>query len=247
MIGSILATIAALSGQNAETANPKVDRSGEAAFRALLAEISEKPKYHGLILRSVRESGKQDFYPDGSMEVWREGDKLRVEFGDMWGTSITLVSDGKQVLEDSGADPVVLRKPAKTPTETSPSLTSQGGASSPWFYLMEGPGLLDRLDKDKEIVPGSNPNSVVWDSTLFGKLTLTKVRDDKDLAVWEIEFDNMAFQKQMYSLYPEWFEAPDPSSRWRQKIVLSPNGRYPRGTFETKPAKGRPVQDFRKG
>ncbi|MBC8063695.1 MAG: hypothetical protein H7Y17_02610 [Chlorobia bacterium] len=245
MIGSVLATIAALAGQTAESSKPKVDRSGEAAFRAMLEQIKAKSKYHGMILKSVREPQRSDFYPEGIIEIWKDAEKFRVDFGDMWGSSSIVVSDGKQVLEDSGSDPLTLKKSAASWTDSSPSLTANGSASSPWHYLMDGPGLLARLDKDRAITLGVKPNSIVWDSTLFGTLTLTKDRSERDLEVWEIEFDNIPQQEQNFKLFPEWYDAPDPSARWRQKVVLT-KGSFPRGVFSTKPGRGRQVQDLRK-
>lgn len=245
MIGSIFAIVTAVLGQNAESAKPKVNRSGEAALRTMLAEIGGKRKYHGMILKAFREGGRQDFYPEGVVEIWRDGDKFRVDFGDMWGTNSRVVSDGKRVLEDNGSDPLILRDPSKTWVEASVSMSSQGQASSPWFYLVEGPALLDRLDKDREIVPGAAANSIIWDSSLFGKLTITKTRSDKEMEIWEVEFDNMAWQSEMYKQYPEWFDEPNATSRWRQKIILTSGG-PPRGTFDTKPGKNREVSDYTK-
>lgn len=244
MISSFLSVLAVLTGHSAETVKPNVDRSGEEAFRAMLTEIAGKKNYHGMILRSVRDSGKQDFYPDGLVEVWRDGDKFRVDFGDMWGTSIVVISDGKKVLEDVGADPVVLKKPGKNWTETSETLKSEGSASSPWHYLVEGEDLLKRLDKDRSITPGSKPNSIVWDSTLFGKVTITKERSGKEMEVWEIEFDNMPRQEEEYKESPEWFNPPDPAARWRQRIVLVPNTTFPKQLFETKPGRGKLLVDL---
>jgi hypothetical protein len=156
-----------------------------------------------------------------------------------------IVFDGKRILEDTGYDPVILKDPGKTWVEASASMSSQGQASSPWFYLLEGPALLDRIDKDRAIMPGAAANSIVWDSSLFGKTTITKTRSDKELEVWEVEFDNMAWQSDMHKRYPEWFEEPNPSARWRQKIVLT-QGSIPRGTFDTKPGKNREVSDLTK-
>lgn len=245
MIGSVLATIAALTGQNVDSSKPKVDRSGEAAFRAILEQIKAKSKYHGVILKSVREPQRSDFYPEGIIEIWRDAEKFRVDFGDMWGTSAIVISDGKQILEDSGSDPLTLKKPSATWTDSSPSLSAGGSASSPWHYLMEGPSLLARLDKDRSITLGPKPNSIVWDSTLFGKLTVSKEPSEEDVEVWEIEFDNMSQQEQNFKLFPEWYDAPDPSARWRQKVVLT-KGSFPKGVFSTKPGRGRQVQDLRK-
>jgi hypothetical protein len=245
MIGSVFAVVSAILGQNAESAKPKVNRTGEAAFRTMLAEISGKRKFHGMILKSVREGGRQDFYPEGVVEVWRDGDKFRVDFGDMWGSSNVIVSDGKRIMEDTGMDPVIYRDSVKSWVDSSGSMGAQGQASSPWFYLIEGPALLDRLDKDKEIVPGPTPNSIVWDSSLFGKITITKSRSEKELEVWEFEFDNMAWQSEMFKAYPEWFDQPNASSRWRQKVVLTPGG-FPRGVFNTTAGKGREISDLTK-
>jgi len=244
MIGHILAAVAALVGQNAENTKPKVDRSGEAAFRAMLEEIKAKKKYHGMILRSSREAGNTEFYPDGIIELWRDGEKFRVDFGDMWGTNVILVSDGKQLLEDVGADPVVLKKTASNWPDSSEVLRSEGTASSPWHYLMEGEGLLQRLDKDRSITLGTKPNSIVWDSTLFGKLTITKERANKEMEVWDIEFDNMPRQEEEFKEDPEWFSAPDPSARWRQRIVLVPDTKFPKDLFAMKPGRGKLLVDL---
>lgn len=237
MIGSLLATMATILGQA-----PPPDRTGESTLRTMLQEISERDRYHALIFKSHREGGRQDFYPEGIVEIWRDRAKYRIEFADMWGAASTIVYDGKQVLDDSGSDPVVLRKPAKTWHESSPQLDAQGSVSSPWFYLSEGPSILDRLDKNQSITPGPNADSVTWNSSLFGSLTVTRIEAQDDFAVWQIEFDNFSWQKKMYDQFPEWFDAPNTDSRWRHKVVIS-RVNLSRGTFSTKPGRGRQVSD----
>lgn len=235
MIGSILATIAALSGQNAETAKPKVDRSGEAAFRAMLAEIGENQTYHGLILRSVRDSELQDYRPDGAVEIWREGNKLRVEFGDLYNTSFTLVTDGREVIEDDGKHSVILRDFVELPSELGQLLSPQGTASSPWFDLMEGTTLLDRLELSEAITSNVDTASVRWSSPSFGVVSLVKAESDEQLIVWEMEFD-----------HPGQSAATNASSNRRQKVLLNPTNHFPHGTFSVKPAKGKFVRDMRR-
>jgi hypothetical protein len=237
LVLALTATLAQAGGK------PAVDRSGEALFRSMLQEIQEIKTYHATIIKSAREARRQDFYPDGTIELFRDGNKLRVEFNDMWGTSVTLVSDGKKIMDDPGSDPIAIRPIGKTLVDSSPALASQGASSSPWFYFMEGPALLDRIDKDRAIAVGA-ANSVVWDSSLFGKLTLAKISSSGNTHIWEIEFDNMAWQSQMHKSFPEWFDVPDADAKWRQTVVVTKRGGFSKQTFDARPPKGRAINDL---
>ena len=210
MLYTLVVALAATCAQS--EAKPIADRTGEALLRSMLDEIRSLRSYHAIINKSAREARRQDFYPEGTIEVFRDGEKLRVEFNDMWGTSVTLVSDGKKVMDDPGSDPIAIRPVGKTIVDSSPALASQGASSSPWFYFMEGGALLDRLDKDRAITLGPG-QSAIWDSSLFGKLTLAKKTGPDDSKIWEIEFDNMAWQSQMHKSYPEWFDVPDADAK----------------------------------
>ena len=242
MVGSVLATLAALAAQAPQGAKAKADRSGEPALREMLAHIAAKRQFHGMVLKSHRDAGREDFYPEGVVEMWRDGEKFRVEFGDMWGTSKIVVFDGKRVLDDGGYDPVVLRKPGKIWTEASPVLDARGAASTPWFFLLEGPALLDRVDKDKSITLAPDSKSIVWDTTAFGRLIVRHLSEAKGLDVWELEFDNMPYQQEMNKLAPEWFDFPDPNAVSRHKIIIG-SSRFRRGTFSTVVGKERQVSD----
>ncbi len=244
MIGSILATIAALAGQNADSVKAKVDRSGEAMLRSFLAEISEEKAYHGLILRSHRETSESGFTPNASMEIWRDAKKLRVEFGDLEGASILVVSDGNKVLEDVGDESLTLRNASDLPAEQSDSIGPDGTAASPWFFLMEGPSLLDRLSGSCAISLGASPNSIIWDSNEFGSVTVTKNESVEELSVWELEFDHLPYQTRLSSLDSVWVKPIDPTSRWRQKVILTSTNHFPKKVFSTKGVKGRPLHDL---
>lgn len=242
MIGSFLIPIALLATQLPETSKSKVDRSGEAALREMLASIAAKTAYHGMIWKSHRESGAVDFYPDGIVEIWREDGKFRVQFDDMWGTSNLVVCDGKRVLDDGGADPVVLRNPGKTWIECSSSLDAKGPVSSPWFFLIEGPRLLERMGKGESITQNPTTKAVVWNTKEFGSLSISHVFSGRDRDVWELEFDNMPWQQEMFRLAPEWFDSPDPTAVTRHRIVLA-RTQPPKGAFDTKIGKGRQIDD----
>jgi len=241
MLHTLVVALAATCAQS--DTKPVVDRTGEVLLRSMLEEIRALKSYHAIINKSAREARRQDFYPEGTIEVFRDGEKLRVEFNDMWGTSVTLVSDGKKVMDDPGSDPIAIRPVGKTLVDSSPALASQGASSSPWFYLMEGAALLDRLDKGRAITLGPG-QSAIWDSSLFGKLTLAKRSGRDDSQIWEIEFDNMAWQSDMQKSYPEWFDVPDADAKWRQTVVVQKRTSFPKRTFDTRPPKGRAVNDL---
>jgi len=242
MIATLIAAVAALASQVQEPGKPKVDRTGESAFREMLAKIAGRTSFHGFILKSYREGGREDFYPEGLIEIWRDREKFRIEFGDMWGSSNIVVCDGTRVLDDHGSDPVVIKNRAKNWVESSTALSEHGPASSPWFFLMEGPAVLERLDKDRSLTQDQTTKSILWDSSKFGKLTIRHVSESKALDIWELEYDNMPWQRDMFKLAPEWFDAPNPTALWRQKVVVM-SAKFPRGIFDTKVAKGRTVDD----
>lgn len=243
MINSLISIFAAMSGQGPVAPKPTVDRSGEPALRGMLSAISELRRYHGIILKSNREAGSTAYYPEGIIEIWRDGDKFRIEFNDMWGSSNLVVSDGKRILDDPGTDPIVVRKPGKYLVEASPALANRGQSASPWFYFIQGPTLLDRIDKDREISQDPKSGAIVWNSSLFGKLTVKRSKSDSGVVSYEIVFNNMAWQEEMFKLNPDWFDAPDGSASWRQVVVLT-LARFPRGVFDTRVSKGRDSQDL---
>ncbi len=241
MLGWIIAG-SAIGGVQAANPAASVDRSGEARLRSMLQQIVDRKKYACYISKSTREAGRLDFYPDGEVEVWRDGYKYRIEFNDMWGSFCSIVTDGSKTLEDPGFDAVVVRKTPARLSQLSSALEPNGMIGSPWFYLAEGPTLLDKIDKDKSIAMGKTDNSVVWNTTLFGDLTLTLEHSDKDLQIWVIDFNRLAWQKEMFEAFPDWYNPPDAAACWRHRVIVR-SGPFPSRAFDLKPPKGRQVRD----
>jgi hypothetical protein len=220
---------------------PKLDRSGEPALRRVLEWVAGQKRMSGLIVRSFRDAAGQDAYPDGLIEFWFEGPKFRIEFGDMWGGSSRLISDGEKLLDDSGSDPVIIRKAGKTLVESSSQLEYKGTLASPLFYFREGPALLDRMDKDRTIKLVDD-HQIEWDSSLFGALKVQFIEDNKNLIPKVFTYNNMGYQKAMYAQFPEWFDAPEPRSEWKQTLVLRPF-KGSRNLLKPTAGKGREVVD----
>jgi len=246
MVGSLFAVMAFLVGQSSPPSKPVVDRSAESVLRQMLVELEARRQFHALILRSTRGSTDQIYYPDGTIEVWRNGDQLRMDFEEMWGGSLRITRDSKKVMEDTGYDPVVLRQSGKSLTQDCPVLEEIGNALSPWLILLEGPKLLDRMDKDRAIVKGKGDHSVIWSTKIFGNLTISKERSKDGLETWDLEYDNVDYQADMFKQFPDWYDAPDNNARWRQKVILVPTSRFARGLFEFNAGRGREVSDLTK-
>lgn len=246
MVGSLFTVIAFLVGQTSPASKPVVDRSGEAVLRQMLVELEARKQFHALILRSTRGATDQIYYQDGTIEVWRNGDQLRMDFEEMWGGSLRITRNSKKVMEDTGYDPVILRQSGKSLTQDCPVLEESGNALSPWLILLEGPKLLDRMDKDRSIVKGKGDNSVIWSTKIFGNLTISKEQSKGELETWELQYDNVDYQADMFKQFPDWYDAPSNNARWRQKVILVPTSRFPRGLFVFNPGRGREVTDLTK-
>ncbi|HJP83257.1 MAG TPA: hypothetical protein VJ835_07100 [Fimbriimonadaceae bacterium] len=204
-----------------QTPAAKVDRSGEPALKSLLEWSSKQKRLAGTILRTYREGGRAVAYPDGIIQFWMDGDNTRVEFSDMWGTSCRVVVTKDKTLEDPGSDPVMIRKSGATIVESSSLLESKGTAASPWYYLRQGPQLLDKMDKDNSIKL-IDDHTILWDSSLFGDLTIEFESTPQGNRPKSFAFNNIHWQTDMYKQFPEWFDEPNPTAQWKQVIIFGP-------------------------
>jgi hypothetical protein len=66
--------------------------------------------------------------------------------------------------------------------------------------------------------------------------------DGTNFGSWEIEYDNMPWQQEMFKLAPEWYDPPNSATVYRQRVVFS-IVKFPRNVFSTDVGKGRIVSD----
>jgi hypothetical protein len=234
----------AILGAQAKAAVPPVDRSGEPAMRELFAKLATFKKFHAIVRRTTR--NRSDEYPEGDIEIWRDGEKFRVEYFDMWGDSLLLISDGKVLLEDSGYDPVLIRKSPKTWIAAYSGFEPRGGVSSPLHGWLDGPAVLEKTDKDKPMKLDAATGEIKWATSSFGDLSVSKPLESGTSYRFTIGFNNLPYQTEMHLLAPEWYDSPSSDVWWIHRVEFDLKPSFRKDFFSPKPSPGRAVNDMTK-
>jgi hypothetical protein len=219
-------------------------------LRQLLDNVGRLKAAHIYLGTMARDASDQPFSPGYEADLWTlEGGRFRIQFSDMWGDLRLLVCDGKTLEVDDGDDSrfVTLKDSPKTLVDADSSLLSHGDHGNPFFYALQGTAAFDKLvSKDSSITKTDDGNGRValrFDSTDFGGTTIY-YKDGRDPLPLRIEYDNLPYLKQQYSMFPEFSDEPrDPMTELEIRYIslTSPD----KWTFDTTVAKGRFVQDLR--
>lgn len=218
------------------------DRSGEAQFLALLDSCEKLRGARIVVNKLVRDRDADALVPDVEMLIdYAAPNVFRVTLGDYWaGSNGTFVSDGKTLKIDG--DYAELRNAPKSILGVD-GFGKGNGYHNLFFEFTRGRKAMDLLPPDGDIV--RTTSGVKLKTKEFGDVEVTLVKRDGLTLPLYIDVSNTAGRMASYRMFPMFSSRPEqPLERFVFDFRLG--FRFAKGTFDTKPPKGRGFVDNRK-
>lgn len=218
------------------------DRSGEAQFLALLDSCEKLRNVRIVVNKMARDRDVDALVPDVEMLIeYGAPNVFRITLGDYWaGSNGTFVSDGKTLKIDG--DFTELKNAPKSIIGVD-GFQKGSGYHNLFFEFTRGRKALDLLPPDSDIV--RTTSGIKVKTKEFGDVDITLIKRDGLTLPLFIDVSNLAGRMAGYRMFPMFSSRPEqPLERYvfDFRFVSS----FPKGTFDTKPAKGRPFADNRK-
>lgn len=218
------------------------DRSGEATFRKVLADLGSLKGVGIRVARSIRDTKGGAFQADRQYMVWYQGPtQFRVVVGSYWGDGMTLVADSKVCSQDNGdeSQPITLRNVTQSLVENCPDLETKAGYGALFFTLLKGDRAFDQIvapDGQVKLVG----NTLEVKTRDIGSLRITLI----DGRAVGLEYDNRPALEAAYRLNPLW-NAPVDDPMVREEWTITTREKMPKGLFDTSVPSGRAIDDRR--